>query len=156
MSGYDWVTEILVWGYAPAGGRRPLFRVWGYAPTRESVISHILSHHVARRGQQVTDCDHCHGPSPRPSPNKSTTEHLVAYITTHHESLVALLPPDTTCADLFGEVENSRDQDTGSQGYACMLRTHTIYGRWPFRGTGVCSVGRPPDRPQCMGVLVCL
>ena len=39
---------------------------------------------------------------------KSTTEHLVAYITTHHESLVALLPPDTTCADLFGEVENSR------------------------------------------------
>ena len=39
---------------------------------------------------------------------KSTTEHLVAYITTHHESLVALLPPDTTCADLFGEVENQR------------------------------------------------
>ena len=28
--------------------------------------------------------------------------------TTHHESLVALLPPDETCADLFGEVENSR------------------------------------------------
>ena len=28
--------------------------------------------------------------------------------TTHHESLVALLPPDTTCADLFGEVENQR------------------------------------------------
>ena len=49
-SGYDWVTEILVWGYAPAGGRRPLFRVWGYAPTRESVISHILSHTMARRG----------------------------------------------------------------------------------------------------------
>ena len=39
---------------------------------------------------------------------KSTTEHLVAYITTHHESLVALLPPDTTCADVFGEVDNSR------------------------------------------------
>ena len=33
-SGYDRLTEILVWGYAPAGGRRPLFRVWGYAPTR--------------------------------------------------------------------------------------------------------------------------
>ena len=35
MSGYNWVTEILV---------------WGYAPTRESVISHILSHTMARRG----------------------------------------------------------------------------------------------------------
>ena len=51
VSGYDWVTEILVWGYAPAGGRRPLFRVWGYAPTRESVISHILSHTMARRAR---------------------------------------------------------------------------------------------------------
>ena len=39
---------------------------------------------------------------------KSNAEHLVAYIKTHHESLLALLPPDTTCADLFGEVENQR------------------------------------------------
>ena len=30
---------------------------------------------------------------------KSNAEHLVAYIKTHHESLLALLPPDTTCAD---------------------------------------------------------
>jgi len=199
---------------------------------------------------------------------KSTTEHLVAYITTHHESLVALLPPDTTCADLFGEVENQRpiasffsasqDAAIGRQllrftqmiglwlvdekkktkalqqrdkrdaqetarksilklgppivpimafvdaqlvvehaqnkrdesmreallqkGYTASLRVANPHiapehryqdtGRgmlpyaliWPFasvtyhlwkvavRGTGVCSFGRPPDRPQCMGV----
>ena len=65
VSGYDWVTEILVWGYAPIGGRRPLFRVWGYAPTRESVISHILSHTMVQGREEVTDCDHCHGPSPK-------------------------------------------------------------------------------------------
>ena len=92
MSGYDWATEILVWGYASAGGRRPLFRVWGYAPDPESVISQQYFHTIL-----PWDLD-----------RKSTTEHLVAYITTHHESLVALLPPDTTCADLFGEVENQR------------------------------------------------
>ena len=76
---------------------------------------------------------------------KSNAEHLVAYIKTHHESLLALLPPDTTCAD------NGRGQP-GVCSPAFRVRTHTIYGRWPFRGTGVCSVGRPPDRPQCMGV----
>ena len=120
VSGYDWVTEILVWGYAPAGGRRPLFRVWGYAPTRESVISHILSHTIARRGHGLRSL-------PWTFTERAWKEHHGApggvhhEFTTHHESLVALLPPDTTCADLFGEVENSRDQDTGSQGYACML-----------------------------------
>ena len=87
--------------------RRPLFRVWGYAPTRESVISHTFTHHGAKRSRTANSAIIA-----MDLHRKSTTEHLVAYITTHHESLVALLPPDTTCADVFGEVpgevENSR------------------------------------------------
>ena len=58
---------------------------------------------------------------------KSNAEHLVAYIKTHHESLLALLPPDTTCAD------NGRGQP-GVCSYAprpFASVTHTIYGRWP-------------------------
>ena len=51
----------------------------------------------------------------------------MAYIKTHHESLLALLPPDTTCADNGTAVGVS-------QGYAprpFASVTHTIYGRWP-------------------------
>ena len=83
---------------------------------------------------------------------KSNAEHLVAYIKTHHESLLALLPPDTTCADLFGEVENHgharmpspafRVRNSipfmvgGRQGYGGMLcraatRPSTVYGGIP-------------------------
>eukprot|EP00966_Prymnesium_polylepis_P005172 119321-Prymnesium_polylepis.1 len=35
-------------------------------------------------------------------------EQLAAYLAAHHESLVALLPPDTKCTDLFGEVDAKR------------------------------------------------
>ena len=78
---------------------------------------------------------------------KSNAEHLVAYIKTHHESLLALLPPDTTCAD------NGRGQPGvcspafrvrnsipfmvgGRQGYGGMLcraatRPSTVYGGIP-------------------------
>jgi hypothetical protein len=45
-----------------------------------------------------------------------------------------------------------------SQGYARLcspaFRVRHSYHLWKVavRGTGVCSVGQPPDRPQCMGV----
>ena len=106
--------------------RRPLFRVWGYAPTRESVISHILSHTIARRGHGLRSL-------PWTSPKelgKSTTEHLVAYITssrpiTSRSSRCCrrMKPAPTSSA-------RSRIQDTGRgqpgprapcQGYARML-----------------------------------
>ena len=38
----------------------------------------------------------------------SPTEQLAAYVAAHHEPLVALLPSDTSCADLFSEVEAGR------------------------------------------------
>lgn len=38
----------------------------------------------------------------------STHEQLAAYLAAHHESLVAVLPPDTKCTDLFGEVDAKR------------------------------------------------
>ena len=38
----------------------------------------------------------------------SPREPLVAYLTANHELLVPLLPPDTTCADIFGEVADGR------------------------------------------------
>ena len=78
----------------------------------------------------------------------------MAYITTRHESLLALLPPDTTCADLFGEVENQRPIASFFLGHPAIFRVRYIpfmvggrQGVW-----GGCSGGRPPDRPQCMGV----
>ena len=150
MSGYDWVTEILVWGYAPAGGRRPLFRVWGYAPTRESVISHILSHTKAIIAMDL------HRKSLERAPRSTwwRTSRV------HDPSRVARRAA-AAGYNLRRPLRRGREFKTlvgVSQGYArkCSpafrVRTHTIYGRWPFRGTGVCSVGRPPDRPQCMGV----
>ena len=38
----------------------------------------------------------------------SSKAQLAAYLQANHESLAALLPPDTTCMDLFGEVEAGR------------------------------------------------
>ena len=38
----------------------------------------------------------------------SSKEQLAAYLQANHELLVALLPADTSCNDLFGEVEGGR------------------------------------------------
>jgi hypothetical protein len=61
VSGYDWATEILVWGYAPAGGRRPLFRVWGYAPTRSPGVGDFTNRFTpwCEGAKEVL---RCHGP----------------------------------------------------------------------------------------------
>ena len=38
----------------------------------------------------------------------SSNEQLAAYLTANHDLLVPFLPKDTTCADLFGEVDKDR------------------------------------------------
>jgi hypothetical protein len=149
----------LVWRYAPGRRRRPLFRVWGYAPTREavSVRFHTEFHthcrmcvkgrarkrSVATGGTVASACHDLH--------RKSNAEHLVAYITTHHESrLLALVCCRTGIKALVGLCSPA-----GASRQTGIFRVRYIpfmvggrQGVWIGIPMGVCSGGRPPDRPH--------
>ena len=127
--------------------RRPLFMVWGYAPTREavSVIFTLSFTHLNVKGRArkrsgangMTVASACHFDLHR----KSNAEHLVAYITTHHESLLALLPHRYKGTGRVMLPGRARSRQTGI--FVISRPLLTIYGRRPGPGTLWRAATRP-------------
>jgi hypothetical protein len=120
----------------------------GVCANPESVISHIISHHArARRGLETSIAidDDVWGIVLLSSRQK---------VARHDKRFIMQLPVNLSWVG----GPHIKTLVGVSQGYArlCSLafRVRHSYHLWKVavRGTGVCSVGRPPDRPQCMGV----
>ena len=121
----------------------------GVCANPESVISHILSHTMQGREEvwRRADRNRCLG-------------HRLAFLTTKSCTTRQTFQKATPRQPKLGRGTAHQDKTLVgvSQGYARLcspaFRVRHSYHLWKVavRGTGVCSVGRPPDRPQCMGV----
>jgi len=121
----------------------------GVCAKPESVISHILSHTMQgreevwrRASQSMSGASSCF-----PHDKKLCTTRQTFQNATPRQPKLGR-----------GTAHQDKTLVGVSQGYARLcspaFRVRHSYHLWKVavRGTGVCSVGRPPDRPQCMGV----